>query len=153
MVPPIGRSLSGTICDYVTRSEVSTVLPAAGDGFENDLQPVAISYCDFSASPYGTVTVGVKDMGDAPSASGEVHSKYSVMSTGTDQSTSTFTAAGQFAFQIGSMTPLRNGVNLYAVNAEGSRGSWYVQIQLYSHTPCSKGAMQHLLEAVLGNVG
>lgn len=149
---PIGGSLSGVICSYVSRSDVTPVLAGVGGGFEDDLAPVAVSYCEFNANPYGTVNVGVKNMGDAATATGQVHSRYSVMSNESDQSSATFTAAGQFAFQIGSTTPLKNGVNLYAVNAEGSRGSWYVQIQLYSHSPCSQSAMRHLLETVLSNV-
>lgn len=152
VLAPAGTNISGVICDYVSQSEVRAVLPGAGAGQENDLAPVAVSYCNFNASPYGTVSVGVKNMGTASSASGEVHGKYATMSAEPDQATHTFAVAGRFAFTVSSATPLASGKTIYAVNAQGSRGGWYVSIQYYAHAPCPASAMQRLLGQVLSHV-
>lgn len=149
--PPGDSGLSGVICDYVSRSDVEAILSGTSSGQENDLSSVAVSYCAFHNST-GTVTVGVKNLDAAATAAAQVRAKYDEMSGEPDESVLTFRAAGGFAFQIGYATPLKSGTDLYAVNAQGSRGSWYVTIQYYAHTPCSSSAMEHLLATVLAKV-
>jgi hypothetical protein len=151
LAPPGGSDLSGVICDYVSRSDVNAILSGTSAGQENDLASVAISYCAFHTST-GTVTVGVKNLDMSSTATAQVRGKYGEMSGEPDQSLQTFQAAGEFAFEVGSTTPLQNGDDLYAMNAQGSRGGWYVTIQYYAHTPCTSGAMQHLLATVLSKV-
>ena len=151
-MPPDGSNISGVICDYVSQADVTPILPGAGKGQENDLATVAVSYCNFNASPYGTVSVGVKNMGTQATASSQVHGKYSVMSSEPNQSKRTFSINGEFAFEISSTTPLESGKTIYAMNAQGSRGKWYVSIQYYAHESVSTQAMQQLLQAVLDKV-
>ena len=152
VVAPVVNSPSGVICNYVTQSEVNTVLPGVPVGQENDLATVAVSYCYFGSESLGSVTVGVKNFGTASAAGGTVRQQWAEMSPGPDQSTRTFTAAGGFAFEVGSTTHPPNGSALYALNAQGSRGAWYVSIQYYAHQAPSTGAMQQLLATVLSHV-
>ena len=152
LAPPGGSDLSGVICNYVSRSDVNAVLPGTPPGVETDLASVAVSYCDFGSTSIGDVTVGVKNMGTAETATGEVRQRYAEMVGQSDQSVHTATVSGAFAFQVSSVTHLPSGKDLYAVNAQGSRGSWYVNIQYYSHSSCSTSAMQRLLQTVLSKV-
>ena len=150
---PGGAQLSGVICSYVSQSDVDTILPGAGAGVENDISDVAVSYCEFSGPSAGIVTVGVKNMGTSDGAVGTVRQKYATMSAeGGGQTVKTATVNGGFTFQVSSVTDLQSGADLYAVNAQGSRGDWYVNIQYYAHSSVSTSAMQHLLETVLSNV-
>lgn len=140
------------ICHYANSADVSHVLAPVEAGQEVDLDTVAVSYCHFGRSSYGWVDVGVKNTGNAASASARVHQKYGVISGEPDQSLHTYTVKGGFAFEVSTTTPLPSGPTLYAVNAQGSFGKWYVSIQYYAHQACSTSAMLHLLQTVLSKV-
>jgi hypothetical protein len=131
---------------------VNAIFPGAEQGEENDLNPVAVSYCLFGSKAPGSVSVGVAKLGDTASATARVRAMYNSMAAEGGQSIHTFTVGGEFGFTIGSATALKGGETLYALNAQGSRGRWYVAIQYYAHKPCTSSAMQHLLSTVLSNV-
>ena len=151
-VSPAGNGTSGAVCGYVNQSDVNAVLPGAPPGTETALATGTTSYCAFGSDSLGSLTVKVKNVGVASDAAAAVRQQWAEMSAGSGQTTQTFTAAGGFAFEVGSTTNPPNGAPLYALNAQGSRGGWYVEIQYYAHRPASTGAMHHLLDSVLSRV-
>jgi hypothetical protein len=152
LAAPYKVNPSGVICSYVPQSAVSAILPGTGGGQENDIDLSAVSYCAFANSDGGSVTVGVKRLGSVADATGRVHSGYSRMADEPDQSVRTFSADSGFAFEIGSSTPLQNGSTIYAMNAQGSRGAWYVAIQYYARKSVSTASMEVLLTSVLAKI-